>query len=392
MAYNATGYGAGGAGGGEYANGAFTSPSSGTKGWAAYIIINKTYASNNKHLLINYNGTVYPTYHCQYPRQNPARNINLSPQGRNISLTIEGMTGRSYELNGLKLSNSLVLGDNIEIGSAGVSGNYKSVTSKVIPSIGGSNLQLVINTSQTNTSLNGVNSSATYPGQIFVDYKEGGDSGGSTTLSGTIYSGMIGIFILQAGGGGGGGADNSWGLFNYASGGGGGGGGGACVAYFSESSTNRTFTITIGGAGSAGASHKDESSRTSGTGGGSTRLSIWNSTASSSGEYAYAGVTGGGGGGKSTGNSNHGSGGAKGYCYYSGVNILSIIDGGSGGTNGDGGACSISGQGSLDINCTFLPAHFSVDINTTGTPGNTGSVDDRGGGGGASWLGNGGYY
>ena len=377
MAKQGDGYGGGGAGGGESSNDSFTGASAGKGGYAAYIQFNNIKVANNKHVLINYNGTIYPTYHCQY-----YSDFKTSLTYQKVSMSIPGTTGRSY--GGLKLSNSLEENKDIEINSSGVTGNFKSVTSKVVPSIGGANLNLVINTAKTDTTLDGY-TSYNYPGQIW--------SGSATSgkLTGTLYAGNLIVFILQGGGGGGGGADNSWGLFNYASGGGGGGAGGACVGWFSTSS-DRTFEITVGGGGTAGTSHKDEGSRSGGGSGGTTRVSIWGSTASGSGEHAYLAAGGGGGGGKSKGNSDHGSAGSGGGIdHSSNMNVTKTIKGGNGGKNGDGSVGDTSGSNSLTVSFDLLPVTITIDA-SQGKAGTVGSCDDKGGGGGASWLGDGGKY
>ena len=372
-----SGYGGGGCGGGEYANGKFATASAGKGGYAAYIQFRHIYGQTNKHILVNYNNKDYPTYHFTIDTSIPS-----SITYQKVTASIAGLTNRCYNINGLKVSTPIKDSSNIEINSSGVTGNFKSVTTKVKPSIGGENLKLVINTSNTNTNSNDIQTDAYFPGQIWK-----GEAGPGGTLSGTIYAGDVIVFILQGGGGGGGGADNDWSLFNYADGGGGGGAGGACVYWFS-SGTDRLFTINVGKGGSAGTTHGNDKTRTNGGNGGTTSVTIYNNTGSNSGTYAYLNANGGSGGGKAS----SGGGGAGGQIAASHMNKISIIDGGAGGSKGNsGGTGGSSGDHKLTIGFPICPVTITVNP-STGTAGTTGSLDDRGGGGGASWLGNGGHY
>lgn len=200
-------------------------------------------------------------------------------------------------------------------------------------------------------------------------------------------------FLLQAGGGGGGGADKTYGLFNYASGGGGGGGGGACCVRVKISNATFHYKIDVGSGGQKG---KNSNYGTIGTDGGATTLTIRYDN--SNGEIAGQVTVSGGIGGKGGSGNSGGIGGAGGSqtVFVDNAGILSsicVVNGASGskGSATNAGAISSSGKWKDVIFTDLFNIQFSAR-QFFGSNGDTGSVDDRGGAGGASWLGDGGFY
>ncbi len=107
-------------------------------------------------------------------------------------------------------------------------------------------------------------------------------------------------------------------------------------------------------------------------------------------------VSGGAGGTGGAGNSG-GKGGAGGTqtTFIDNAGILTqlcIVNGGAGGNAGkSGNACSASGIWADTIETGLFNVVFTAD-QKFGTPGALVGADDKGGAGGASWLGNGGFY
>lgn len=200
-------------------------------------------------------------------------------------------------------------------------------------------------------------------------------------------------FILQAGGGGGGGADKTYGLFNYASGGGGGGGGGACCVRLKVHNASFYYNIDVGTGGQKGT---NSNYGTVGSDGGATTLTIRYNDANGeiAGQVSVSGGLGGrGGSGNTAGNG--GAGGTQ-TIFTNNAGILEnicVVNGASGskGCANNAGSISYSGKWSELIFTDLLNVKFSAN-KIFGSNGDTGSVDDRGGAGGASWLGDGGFY
>lgn len=231
------------------------------------------------------------------------------------------------------------------------------------------------------------------------------------TYSAQISPNQIICIILQAGGGGGGGADNSWGLFNYAAGGGGGGAGGAGFVVIKSSQYMHndsywSYSITQVGSGGGGGS-SGNGSRPGGSSGGNTVLRVYYGGSSTT-EYRDYTAYGGSGGGGANGDSAGGGGSGGGFSESAGTattkykltsTTFGAVTGGNGGKVGNGGTASGSGAFGYTVDDDLVPGTSStygephVDVNQSiGSAGTTGSQNDRGGGGGGSWLGNGGYY
>lgn len=196
--------------------------------------------------------------------------------------------------------------------------------------------------------------------------------------------------LLQAAGGGGGGADNYYKILNYASGGGGGAGGGAiCFRILVDHKTYK-YELSVGSGGNSG---KNGDGGSAGSAGGDTRLTIKDLSDQIVAQVTVSGGAGGGGGNGQT----VGAGGIHGRntIYLDNEGILTkicIVDGGDGGSGGNAGkSVATSGIWKETITTSLFDSEFSAS-QEFGTPGELVGVDDKGGSGGASWLGNGGYY
>lgn len=384
-----TGYGSGGAGGGEYSSKKFCSPSAGANGYAAVIQVSKRGFDINSSLWVNNGGTVYPAHHLF--NEHACSNGSTTSISK-MTLTVPKIKGsRTYNLNPLKIftDNS---GKYAEINSSLSNGTYKVVGTKIYPSGSNDNLKLLINTNKTTIRDYYDTEGGSYP--LAVTTKEGFQDGNSSTLDVALFTeaGYVYYILLQGAGGGGGGADNEWKFLNYASGGGGGGGGAACVVKL-DCSQAHYCRIYVGQAGSAGKTQT--SGGTSGGSGGSTKLAVYLNDDNT--QLAYEVTAGGGGGGGGGDDKTHGSGGHGGSVsktYHASphdVTVLYEVSGGKGGTNGGGGNPSGSGSSSDTRSYTLCSTTLTIDT-STGSGGSAGSSDDKGGGGGGSWLGSGGYY
>ena len=113
--------------------------------------------------------------------------------------------------------------------------------------------------------------------------------------------------------------------------------------------------------------------------------------------YIYVLLQAAGGGGGGGNGQTVGAGGIHGRntIYLDNEGILTkicIVDGGDGGSGGSAGkSVATSGIWKETITTSLFDSEFSAS-QEFGTPGELVGVDDKGGSGGASWLGNGGYY
>jgi len=395
MANIGSGYGGGGAGGGERTSDNFTTSSAGADGRIQLFAIEKRTSTPKNNFKVNVGGNIYRV-------QNIAYGIYpFSAQIGKLSFNTSAVVNQRNRFYSFKDwidgSSSNFTKDRfiIRTSSSRMSPPYRDITAianfkagigvtqtKIVND--GIPLSVLYNTSdaaftyQSITTLG--NTTGIVDGQITPDYPSN-----YTIFYGDGYDVYA---IVQAAGGGGGGADSSWGLFNYAAGGGGGGGGGA--AFVKIVIPYGGYLLASVGRGGAGGSNGN-GARPAGTKGGNTVLSAYNSGGTLIGRIT---CTGGGGGGGANGDS-AGSGGARGQTNTSeignAITVIAIVDGGLGGSVGTGGAVATSGTWST----TSVTDAFDATIvasNTFGSGGTTGSQDDRGGGGGASWLGNGGYY
>ncbi len=383
--------GGGGAGGGESSSDSFTGSSSGGAGVVYYFRSSVKPISYNNKIRMNVNGTLYIPCFFEGPNSygNYSYYSRIYLSRPNGIVTPNHQTNRTYNLG----SNAKIYQAN-----SGTSGTYTEITDMT-------GYQGVLSHASKIADKNGTKLNLLYfsdntPSTKYVtsswDY---GEITSSTTKSLQYSCGVNGYnywyFVLQAGGGGGGGADNSWGLFNYAAGGGGGGGGGAAgfmVRVPSGASWNAV--ITVGGGGDGGSS--GNGSRPAGSAGGDTRVQIKNA----SGTVVVDFTVGGGKGGGGANGDSAGGGGAGGQCTAS--SSLSdpdylfcfIVDGGAGGSVGQGGGVTHSSfwnsHTTPAINPHTFNPHKVAQIDNAG--GYTGSQNDRGGGGGLSYMGSGGYY
>lgn len=386
-----SGYGGGGAGGGERTSDNFTNSCAGSSGVVHLLKISTESITTLPNMKVDVNGTlrdILAIPGCSWMKNSSTPSYSISKLA--LKLPFTSRTAGTRCLNRLR-SGAISIHNytdfpDFEIGTlyhefastTGFKSNFNLHPSKLI---------------HENKAYNALYSTTTLSSPKTFAYATS-DTFTEGTHSIGLFASDYHFFILQAGGGGGGGADNSWGLFNYAAGGGGGGGGGArCILVKTDDYCE--CKIHVGGGGNGGSS--GNGSRPAGSNGGDTYIELYgrsgfNEFNTKIGEVR---VTGGGGGGGANGNSAGGGGSAgksttwqndKGY-----ITSICVVDGGSGGHVGTGNTGGTSGDNQKTL--TFDLFDITITVNKSGGSGGTvGSQNDRGGGGGSSWLGNGGHY
>lgn len=373
-------YGSGGMGGGEPVNKTFVEPSNGGNG-EAYIVSVKTVPVDcSDKLYVNVDGVKHRVINIKDKKMyisNPAwhklkRNLSI-PQSRSSNID------RKYKISPFEIGMSIDY-HNVELSSIeGFNQDIGLITSKIMHD----NLPLKVLYSKSNNENN------------FADVEiEDQWFQNNGTFTGTMgASDRIDYYyvMLQAAGGGGGGGDNTWGLFNYAIGGGGGAGGGAICFRVKVDKTTYNYELTVGKGGTKG---KNAGSGTDGSAGGDSSLIIKDQNNNIMAQVTVSGGAGGTGGSGQSG----GKGGTHGCMtvFNDFANILTkicIVDGGDGGDYAKAGNAitGISGNWSDTISTGLFDIKFTAE-QLFGIPGELLGADDKGGTGGASWLGDGGYY
>jgi hypothetical protein len=423
MANQGSGYGGGGAGGGEKSSDNFTGSSAGRPG-IVYIMTITLAGENqadyagwlhnfgitaNPNFLVDVGGTRYMPYQLMKPAyETGATKWAVGKMSLDTGLSTSRAVGtRTYQVGSRWGSdNNTVDKATLAVGGSGeytfhefaditgFASDIKLASSKIIHD--GVPLRLLYTTDS-----NGITK---YIKSVTTKTVNAGE-----TYSSRIYENQIILVVLQAGGGGGGGADNSWGIFDYAAGGGGGGGGGAGFVVikspqYQDTDSSWWYYITQVGSGGSGGSSGD-GSRPSGGSGGNTVLKVeygtqWsgNSGQAVTKEYiAYGGYGGVGADEDDAGGGGPGRGfnvtaGSTTTQYRLTSTVFGTVTGGNGGKVGSGGGPSGSGVFSYTIDDDLIGSKTMQCDTSVGSGGGVGSQNDRGGGGGASWLGNGGYY
>lgn len=409
------GYGAGGAGGGEWYQKNFGQPTAGSSGAFGYIIAYSRKSQTNSSIIMPRDNTnYYPVNFYLPPWEWGTDHVSPTFSIKNYQATVwkfpftinYGLSRNASE----KASRTYTLNP-IAIDSSTVSGHYAELK-KLSDITSQSSLKIIdskIRKKGTTTDLKLVGCSN--KDKIFkyfsgIGYKDIDSTNGSITIHGWNKSGVDQYaskvyLLLQGAGGGGGGSDSTYYLGNYAAGGGGGAGGGAILAEFTPAD-NTSYTIywEVGAAGRAGETKEWSSG---GEGGGSTIVRIVNNN---TGLDLCTLTANGGAGGHNGQHKSPGSerAGAK-YSISNSVSEVKILLGIQGGTGGaaspHNGTMSSSGGGpvilennlgsSYTVN-SFDIGKFSITCDVFGKGGERGFYDDSGGGGGGSWLGKGGYY
>lgn len=382
--------GGGGAGGGEPVNNTFIEPSSGGDGYA-YMVILKTYPADiSEKLRVNVNGNNYKvvnagmTYNYSYNKCEIIASHSTYDSIRSYQ-TSPLKVDEKYKLNNVEYVDDKGLNENIGLVSSKITNDDSPLKLLYLKDENSSNIfnynietkKFLVDT----TSSKPISFVSTYSIELSDD---------KNAYIGSLDAIEYVYVLLQAGGGGGGGADNTWGLFNYASGGGGGGGGGAVCFRILIDHAIYKHEITIGKGGSRG---ENKNYGTVGSSGGYSSFVLKDLNNNILAEVKVSGGTGGGGGaGQSVGSS--GAGGTL-FTYTDNAGILTkiaVVDGGAGGKGGVAGSeVSSSGVWTDAVNTGLCNVTFTAE-QSFGTPGPLVGADDKGGSGGASWLGNGGFY
>ena len=409
------GYGAGGAGGGEWQQEHFGQPTAGSAGAFGYIIAYSRKSQTNSSIIMKRDNTNYypvnfylPPWEWETNNISPTFPINFHqwtdwkfPFAINYGLSRaeSEKASRTYILSPITVDSSVVSGHYAELkklSDVTSQSSLKIIDSKIRKKNTTNDLKLVgcSNKDRIFKYLSG------------ISYKDIDNQNGSITVHGWNTAGIDQYaakvyLLLQGAGGGGGGADNKWFIGNYAAGGGGGAAGGAMLAEFTPAD-NTSYTIywEVGAAGAAG---QTKEWSTDGENGGSTIVRIVNNNTGLDlcTLTAYGGRGGDGGQHTEPGTERAG---AK-YSISNSVNEIKILLGIQGGTGGaaspHNGTMSSSGGnpvilennlGSSYIVNSFDIGKFSITCDVFGKGGERGFFDDSGGAGGGSWLGKGGYY
>lgn len=372
--------GAGGVGGGEPVNKTFIEPSKGGDGAAYFMKVKISNLDYNDKLLVDVNGIRHRV--CNLKRNLEWEKRNTTSIGRigiNFNLPETREYGnRFYSLNPFKIGkkDENVFTELVDITGfkTGVSLHNSKVTHENKP------LKVLYTNNDNESNMNYIQSIE----------KESFGCGNYTGIFDSSNDTSYIYVLLQAAGGGGGGADNYYKILNYASGGGGGAGGGAiCFRILVDHKTYK-YELSVGSGGNSG---KNGDGGSAGSAGGDTRLTIKDLSDQIVAQVTVSGGAGGGGGNGQT----VGAGGIHGRntIYLDNEGILTkicIVDGGDGGSGGNAGkSVATSGIWKETITTSLFDSEFSAS-QEFGTPGELVGVDDKGGSGGASWLGNGGYY
>ena len=388
MANIGSGYGGGGAGGGENSSG-WTSPTRGSHGFAVLldIEIQDSYVPDN--LKLDVDGSVYHIHLFEKPyweKMGVGGSMSLSKLSYQITERSDSIKGtRTLQLNPLKIGTSDQYQYHEFLNLSGLLQGLGLKASKL--SDGKRNFNFIYDL-KNSLSLNYIKN---------VTIKSFSSDGSSDTTSTSFNIGGSGTHIyyvlLQGAGGGGGGADTYYFLANYAASGGGGGAGTAGLLKTTITDTVYNCTINVGRGGSAGSQNNSGSdTSTAGQDGYNTSIHIKNSAGT---QIGYGIASGGGGGGNGS-NGNVGYGGHSGSSFLYDTGCFEHIATCWGGNGGDGhnvgGATSVSTNTThIEIKSSMSNGNLYIDT-SVGTGGTVGSENHRGGGGGASWLGNGGYY
>lgn len=372
-------YGGGGMAGGEPVNNTFIEPSNGGRGEAYMISVKTSPVDCSNKFLVNVNGVNHKVINLKN------KNTMLdSPAWHNLrrSLSIpysRSNYNRKYQTSPFKIDTTTHY-ENVELVNIDeFNQDIGLIESKIV----NSNSPVKVLYSKSNNESNCVD--IEIENQWFNTIGAFTGTIGSPNRTDYIY------VMLQAGGGGGGGADNTWSLFNYAIGGGGGAGGGAVCFRIKVDKVVYNYELTVGKGGTKG---KNSGSGTAGENGGDSSLIIKDTNNNIVAQVTVSGGTGGGGG---VGNSG-GKGGTHGRLtvFNDNAGILTqicIVDGGDGGNAANAGK-AIAGSSGIwqdTISTGLFDIKFTAD-QVFGTPGPLVGADDKGGSGGASWLGDGGYY